>query len=249
MHGRGNKVTNTDMKKFDLIDFKHLFYLVREEPYVFIKHGEIENFIPGGSVDIFCFNVDNFAKNIISYTCIHLIKDLDMEIDSHGLYTTDIHLKLNNELVFSFVLYRSFPRFENVMVEPSYMYSIIENAESRLYEYNGNKFPVFVPSQVDSLVWQYIVYLDKHEFMPNGSKHYPVIGNKLSSQRISFWDKADLYVKRRVVNYDAYSSNLVFKRTLTPSRVKRIIKKMPYPFAEVLLFVAKKTYKIFHGRN
>jgi hypothetical protein len=232
-----------------MIDFKHLFYLIREEPYVFVKHVEIENLQPLGSLDIFCFNMNNLARKIIDYGSIYLIKDFDINVESCGQLKTKIHLSSNDALVFSFVLFQSIPKFENVTVEPSYIHSIIENAQSIYYEYNGNKFPVFAPSKVDKLIWQYIEYLDKHEYMPNGSKYYPAIIDKLSSQRISFFDKINIYVKRKVKDYDSYSSNLIFKRRLTVNQIKRIINKLPSPFNEALFFVANKTYKIYHGRN
>jgi hypothetical protein len=165
------------------------------------------------------------------------------QIDSATLF------RINNDVVFSFILFQSTPQFDNVFIEPSYIYSIIENAQAIHYEYDGNKFPVFIPSKVDTLVWKYIEYLDKYEYMPNSYEHYSSIINKLSSQRISFFDKIDIYVKRKPEDYDSVSTNLVFKKRLTVTQIKRLIKKMPSPFAEVLLFVANKTYKLYHGRN
>jgi hypothetical protein len=239
----------TDMKKFNMIDFKHLFYLIREEPYVFIKHEEIESFKPAGSVGVFCFNMNNLASRIINYGRIYLIENFEINIKSYGQVKTELHFRINNDVVFSFILFQSTPQFDNVFIEPSYIYSIIENAQAIHYEYDGNKFPVFIPSKVDTLVWKYIEYLDKYEYMPNSYEHYSSIINKLSSQRISFFDKIDIYVKRKPEDYDSVSTNLVFKKRLTVTQIKRLIKKMPSPFAEVLLFVANKTYKLYHGRN
>ena len=67
MYSGNNKMIYIDMKKFKMIDFKHLFYLIREEPYVFVKHVEIENLQPLGSLDIFCFNCISFLSR--RYSC------------------------------------------------------------------------------------------------------------------------------------------------------------------------------------
>ena len=106
----------------------------------------------------------------------------------------------------------------------------------------------FFPSKVDKHIMQYIDYLEKHEFMPKGDNFYSTITNMPSNQRISFYDKINIYVKRKVEDYDSYSSNLIFKRRLTVNQIKSIINKLPSPFADLVMNIAK-ILKTYHGRN
>ena len=250
MHSSNYKMNLNFRKKFNLIDFKHIFYLIREQPYVIDKNVKIDDLKPGGFLNIYCFNIGSFVNNIIKYGNEFLIKDIDININSSLDIKTQIFFVVNNDMeIFTLNIYDKTPKFNNVIVEPNYIYSIIENAESKNHDYNGNKFPIFFPSKVDKHIMQYIDYLEKHEFMPKGDNFYSTITNMPSNQRISFYDKINIYVKRKVEDYDSYSSNLIFKRRLTVNQIKSIINKLPSPFADLVMNIAKKIFKTYHGRN
>ena len=81
-------------KKFNLIDFKHIFYLIREQPYVIDKNVKIDDLKPGGFLNIYCFNIGSFIKNIIKYGNEFLIKEIDININSSLDIKTQIFLLL-----------------------------------------------------------------------------------------------------------------------------------------------------------
>lgn len=231
------------------IDLEQFFYFIQDEPYVTLKYSGIASYQHRGSIDIFCYNMSDLAKRIIKFGQSYLLKGFEISFKTYGKQKTDIHFGLNSDVVFSIILFQSIPHFNNVYVKPDYIYSIIENALPIYQEYNGSRYSIYIPSKVDTLIMKYIEYIENHEYKPDSEKYLSPILAATNTQRISFFDKVDIYVKRIPEDYEAVTTNLIFKKGLTVNRIKIFLKKMPWPINDLLIFMANKIYRMFNGNH
>lgn len=228
------------------LDLNQFFYGIQDEAYVVLEAEGITDYQPGRSIDIFCYNKDKLAKRIIKIGHGYLKYGFEMVVKTHDQQKACVDFCLNNEVVFCFNLIQSSPEYKNVFVKPHYIFSVIENASPIYQEYNGKRTPIYVPSTVDALIFQYIEYMEQHEFMPDCEQHLNQIVEAVPTDqsRICFFDKLELYVQRAPTHFDGYSTNLIFKTESLANRVKRKLQAMPWPLNHLLLALSTRIYRV-----
>lgn len=248
------------MKKTNKLDLNYFFYNLKDMNYVIIKYDtSFPNYYSGSDIDIFCYNKNEFAKQVLNYGNKYLNRGFEIKVKNLSNNHTFIDFFQNNELDFRFDLYDSFPNYKKIKIKKYYLYSVIENAFSIIKKYNGIEYYIFIPSDIDNILLRYIEYIEWYELRPDKIKHLDYILDKLSKNSLSikFIDKLHLYVEFPEPNFDNNSNNLSNKRNFCKLQfsILRFLNNFVIDFFRRLrkflgkFYFIRKIYFKIHKRN
>lgn len=203
------------------LDLDRFFFAVRNNIYVIVKLNEdFPNYYTGSDIDIFCYNKDEVAKQILSVGNGYLDQGFEINVTDTSELHTFVDFYYSGELEFRFDLYQSLPKYQKIKIKEHYIFSVIENAVALYREFDGTRYPLYVPSEVDELLLRYVEYIEWYELRPDKIKHLDYIVNNIShdSNRISFINKLHLYTELPEPVYEVEKTN--------SSQVVRYIKRV-----------------------
>jgi hypothetical protein len=176
------------------IDLKLLFKKLEGKRYCIIKlPDEFPTYRIGSDLDIFCYDIEDISKVILSFLQNVISSDLSIQLTnmSKQIY---IDLMVNNEINFRFDLYGSLPIYENVLIKEAFFSSIIEDAK----DMEQGSCVVKVPSLIDESILRYIEYQEWYAQRPDKIKHIKYLEEKIKNAEIDsnkLFDKLHFYVK------------------------------------------------------
>ena len=183
------------MNRPERLELDQFLFALQDRVYVLVKLGSVSSYTPGGDLDIFCYSVPEVAKAILAVGNVYLEDGFEIRVVEKGEAHTYIDFYHCDELEFRFDLYGALPQYSKVLLKPHYFYSVIENATPLEREYQGQRYPVYIPSVVDDLLLRYVEYVEWYELRPDKVKHLDYILAVLANEpgRIGFLDKLHLY--------------------------------------------------------
>jgi hypothetical protein len=180
------------MKELKLFNY---FDAVKEEYYCIMKRGDIENYTLGSDFDIFCFNIQSFAKKIISASNTYIQSGCELKINDHDKNHWHVDLLENNKIIVRFDLYSALPKYKNINVKNALFSSIIENRHEEQIFLNDKFTKIYYPSLVDEIIIKYLEYIENYTLRPDKIKHLNYIIEKLEKDKDNkrFIDKLHYY--------------------------------------------------------
>jgi hypothetical protein len=175
------------------INLTEIFKSLENKYYTIIKLPEIFPLYKTGSdLDIFCFDIDDFAKNILVILQKNIDDNLHIEMNRmDGQMYIDVMEP--DKIHFRFDLYDKLPKYNNVNIKEGFFSSIIEI--SQIKQFGGLK--IKVPSLIDEVILRYIEYHEWYAQRPDKIKHINYIENQISKKGIDldvFLDKLHFYI-------------------------------------------------------
>ena len=179
----------------NILDLDQFFFMVQDQAYVIVKLVDFPNYYSGGDIDIFCYDIDLFAKQLLGVGNRYIDQGFEIEVLRRDEGQTYIDFYLDGELEFRFDLYQKLPRYKNINVKEQLIYSLIENGVPKPRSSEGNKYFLFVPSITDDLILRYIEYIEWYRRRPDKIKHLEYIKKMVTDNpsRIGFLDKLHIY--------------------------------------------------------
>lgn len=223
------------------LDLDRFFFAVRKQIYVIVKlWDDFPNYYKGSDIDVFCYNKDEFAKQILSVGNWYLDQGFEIKVTDKSKSQTFVDFYFDGELEFRFDLYLSLPEYKKIKLKEHYIFSVIENAVTVQRDFNGVQYSIYVPSTVDDLLLRYVEYIEWYELRPDKIKHLEYIINSISSDsnRIGFIDKLHLYTELPEQDYGVGT-----KKTYSP-RFVRHIKRVLGGIISKSPFLLRVYYKI-----
>jgi hypothetical protein len=225
------------------LDLDRFFFAVRNNIYVIVKLSEeFPNYYRGSDIDVFCYNKDELAKLILSVGNRYLDQGFEINVTAKSKSQTFVDFYFDGVLEFRFDLYQSLPKYKKIRLKAHYILSVIENAVQLYREFDGVRYPIYVPSEVDELLLRYVEYIEWYELRPDKIKHLDYIINSISydSNRIRFIDKLHLYTELPEQDYGVRT-----KKTYSP-RFVRYIKSVLGRLISKFPFLERVYYKLQH---
>lgn len=184
------------MNKF-VLDLNKFFIPLKDEIYCIIKLRDFPHYSPGSDIDIFCYDIDKFAQNILRLGKQYVYEGF--EITSHRLHNgKQIHIDFlcNGKIEFRFDLYANLPHYNNVRIKESYFESVIENRISKEISSEECTYCIFIPSEVDDLIIRYVEYVEWFSQVPDKVGHVEYIMSRpgIMHGEIPFIDKLHHYI-------------------------------------------------------
>ena len=136
------------------IDFKDLFDLLMQYDYVAIKlDPEFPKYEPGQDLDIYCRDVEEISKIIITFLNIYVNKHCHISVSKNK---NNVHIDLMNgqEIHYRFDIHRSLPAYEQIKIKASLFDVVIESSSV----INRDQCMIKVPNQIDESVLRYIEF-------------------------------------------------------------------------------------------
>jgi hypothetical protein len=179
------------------LDLDEFFYAARDQIYAIIKLGDFPNYYKGSDIDVFCYNKNDFAQIILGVGNKYLNRGFEIKVVEKTTTQTYLDFYLEGSIDLRFDLYQSFPDYKKIKIKEHYLLSVVENAVSISREFRGNRYSIYVPSDVDELLLRYIEYIEWYELRPDKIKHLEFIINSIDKvpERIGFLDKLHLYTE------------------------------------------------------
>ncbi len=193
------------------LNLDRFFFEVREQIYVVVKLGkDFPDYYKGSDIDVFCYDRDKFARQILSVGNCYLDQGFEVEVRNKSESHTFIDFYFDGELDFRFDLYGSLPEYKKIRLKEHYIYSVIENAKVVYREFEGVQYPLYVPSTVDELLLRYVEYIEWYELRPDKIRHLDYITKAIAADatRIGFLDKLHLYTELPVPYYENVSNGV-----------------------------------------
>lgn len=182
------------MKYSNKLDLDKFFFKVRDQAYVIVKNDNFPNYYKGSDIDVFCYDKNAFAKQILSIANSYLDKGFDVKVSNKNESQTYIDFFLNGELEFRFDLYESLPQYKKIHLKPYYILSVIENATIVQREFNSSQYPLRLSSTVDDFLLRYVEYIEWYELRPDKIKHLDYIIEKIDEdKKTQFLNKLHYY--------------------------------------------------------
>jgi hypothetical protein len=235
------------------LDLDRFFFHVREQIYVIVKLGDFPNYYKRSDIDVFCYNKDEFAKQILNVGNCYLDQGFEIRVTDENALHTYVDFYLDGELEFRFDLYQSLPKYERIRLKQHYIYSVIENASVLHREFDGVQYPIYVPSTIDELLLRYVEYIEWYELRPDKVKHLDYILDAVASDstRIGFLDKLHLYTElpssdfRDASHYriSAFGRKKYWMRRIWSILLNRIPRVFLRRLHRVLLLLPKRLYR------
>lgn len=179
------------MKYSNKLDLNIFFSKLESKNYVIIKLTDFPNYYSGSDIDIFCYNVDEIAREIIFLGKQYLEDGFEIVAKNANDSHKYIDFIFDNKIEFRFDLYGELPVYKKVCIQKNYFPHIINNCvpvaiNSKLGQYN-----FYVPSQIDELILRYIEYIEWYEIRPDKIKHLDYIMDAIDddSEKMIFLDK------------------------------------------------------------
>jgi|SaaInl8_200m_RNA_FD_contig_31_388919_length_1428_multi_6_in_0_out_0_2 hypothetical protein len=197
----------SDIKIERFLDLSKIFKKLEDKSYCIIK---IPNVFPsydiGSDLDIFCYNVQDIAKIILSNIQELITTDLKIGITDNN---TQIYIDIikNDKIHFRFDLYGTLPYYKNVNIKEAFFSSVIENSQIIKFD-NTN---ISVPSNIDEAILRYIEYQEWYAQRPDKIKHIKYLEDKIETQEIDInkmFDKLHYYITIPDVSEDRIVSSI-----------------------------------------
>ncbi|MDA9562119.1 hypothetical protein N9S06_05680 [Gammaproteobacteria bacterium] len=153
------------------IDFKDLFDLLMQYDYVAIKlDPEFPKYEPGQDLDIYCRDVEEISKIIITFLNIYVNKHCHISVSKNK---NNVHIDLMNgqEIHYRFDIHRSLPAYEQIKIKASLFDVVIESSSV----INRDQCMIKVPNQIDESVLRYIEFQEYFAARPDKIKHVDYI--------------------------------------------------------------------------
>ena len=211
------------------INLLEIFKKLENKNYCIIKLPQnFPEYSIGSDLDIFCYDIQDISKIILSNIQEFISSDLKIEITDNNtqIYIDIIH---NNKIHFRFDLYGALPYYENINIKEAFFSSVIENTQNIVFD-NIN---IKIPSEIDEAILRYIEYHEWYTQRPDKIKHIKYLEDKISSQEI------DLELMLDKLHYYTSLPNIEENRIVSSSDSIRYIQ---YLFGNV-----KKVFK--HIKN
>lgn len=244
-----SKISEIDIKENNFAILFEFFSYLENYPYVIANYYEINSKeIP--NIEVYCYDKTDISQRLISYLINYNF--FEFEINHRLLDINRIELSSasdNGILQWKVIIHDEFMQPSNVSVKPHFIYSVIENFCLKDVKLQNTVKKIKVPSKIDRILIKYINYLDKHEYSPNNEELIQNIFNNVETIDDLIYLKSKVYIHRKPINHEDFSSQLKFKRRLTIYQIKKIINIFPVPVAEKLTFIGKKIYALINGRN
>ena len=173
-----------------------------------VKLGDFPNYYKRSDIDVFCYDKNEFAKPILRVGNQYLAQGFEIKVTDKDESHTYVDFYYDGELEFRFDLDQSLPNYRRIRLKDHYIYTVIENASAFYRDYNGVRYPIYVPSTVDDLLLRYVEYIEWYETRPDKIKHLDYILGAAPSDpsRIGFLDKLHLYTEVPAPNFDDASA-------------------------------------------
>lgn len=166
------------------LNLDEFFFAVRNIEYVIIKISEeFPNYYKGSDIDVFCNDIKEFSNSIFKVGNRYLSQNDRIEvINNEKNNHTHIDFYFNEELDFRFDLYSAMPIFNIINMKKFYFYSVIDRRSFFSREFNGKRYKIFIPNEIDSLILRYLEYLEWYEKRPDKIKHIDYIYDKMKDE-------------------------------------------------------------------
>ena len=180
---------------------------VSDQIYCIIKLSkDFPNYIQGNDIDIFCYNLPEFAAKILEVGQKYVENGFEIKFNNRKQYDhSAIDFYLNDKLEFRFDLHQELPTYERLRINPGLFSSVIENAISLERQYKKQKYNIYVPCEIDDMLLRYLEYIEWYRVRPDKLKHLDYIINNLKddSERIKLLDKLHYYTEIPEIDYKA----------------------------------------------
>jgi hypothetical protein len=191
------------------LNLKEFFFAVQKTEYVIIKMSkEFPNYYKRSDIDVFCNDVKEFSKCLLEVGNKYLFQNFIIEVKNNEENVhTYIDFYIDGDLDFRFDLYSAMPPLLNtIKMKPYYFYSVTDRRRSFLIDFNGEKYPIYIPSEIDELILRYLEYMEWYEKRPDKIKHLDYILDKISDTKIRklFFDRLHIYAEFPPTEYKGY---------------------------------------------
>ncbi len=183
----------SDIKIDRFLDLSKIFKKLEDKNYCIIKLPDVfPSYDIGSDLDIFCYDVQDISKIILSNIQEFITADLKIEIINNNtqIYIDIIH---NDKIHFRFDLYGALPFYKNLDIKEAFFSSIIENSKMLKLD----KINISVPSNIDEAILRYIEYQEWYAQRPDKIKHIQYLEDKMASKDIDInkmFDKLHYYI-------------------------------------------------------
>ena len=183
----------SDIKVDRFLDLSKIFQKLEGKSYCFIKLPDVfPSYDIGSDLDIFCYDIQDISKIILSNIQGFITSDLKIQITDNN---TQIHIDIihNNKIHFRFDLYGALPFYKNVKIKEAFFSSVIEN--NSLVSKDSSK--IKVPGLIDESILRYIEYQEWYAQRPDKIKHIRYLEDKIEQNEIDvnkMLDKLHYYV-------------------------------------------------------
>lgn len=181
------------------LNLREFFFAVRKNEYVIIKMSKkFPNYYKRSDIDVLCNDVKEFIESILEVGNKYLSQGFIIEvINNEDNVHTFVDFYIDGDLDFRFDLYSAMPLLNSIKMKPSYFYSVIDRRRSFLIDFNGEKYPIYIPSEIDEIILRYLDYMELYEKRPDKIKHIDYIRDKITDEKIrkSFFDRLHIYAE------------------------------------------------------
>ena len=103
-------MTNSNRIGFsNKLNLERFFFQVREQIYVIVKMGDFPNYYKDSDIDVFCYNKNEFAKQILTVGNWYLDQGFEIKATDKDKSHTYVDFYLDGKLEFRVDLYQSLP--------------------------------------------------------------------------------------------------------------------------------------------
>ena len=149
------------------LNLDRFFFALRDQPYAIAKLGDFPNYYSGSDIDVFCYDVHKIARLILSVGNWYVDQGFEITVSTKGESQTYVDFWYDGELEFRFDLCQSLSNYKRIRLKEHYVYSVVENASVVHREFNGARYPIYVPSTLDDLLLRYVEYIEWYETRPD----------------------------------------------------------------------------------
>lgn len=223
----------SDIKIDKFLDLSKIFKKLEDKSYCIIKLPDVfPSYEIGSDLDIFCYDVQDISKIILSNIQEFIAPDLKIEITDNK---TQLYIDIidNNKIHFRFDLYGILPSYKNVNIKEAFFSSVIEN--SSIISKENSK--VKVPSLMDESILRYIEYQEWYAQRPDKIKHIKYLEDKIEQNEIDvnkMFDKLHYYIS---------IPNVEEERQVSSSGSIRYIQYLFYNLKRVITHIEKYGFK------
>jgi hypothetical protein len=169
------------------INLLEIFHKLEHENYCIIKlPNNFPDYDIGSDLDIFCYDVDNIAKLILSNVQKYITSNKEVKITkNHNQIYIDI---VENKIIhFRFDLYGKLPYYNNINIKKAFFSSVIENTKN----IDIKNITIKVPSDMDEAILRYIEYQEWYAQRPDKIKHIKYLEERIKSNDIDIGKMLD----------------------------------------------------------
>lgn len=181
------------MSYSDKLNLDSFFWAARDQDYVVIKAPDFSpDYHEGGDIDIICKDKNEFSRKIIEVGNQYVDEGFEMRVSiKEEMERAYIDFYKDNKLEFRFDIYASVQSFKKIRLKKEYLDTLLKNKTKIARGYNGIKYSVYIPSEIDDLLLKYVEYVEWAEERPDKIRHLKFIASKISSDKtkLSFLDR------------------------------------------------------------